>query len=101
MVEVKGCTDGSTGITLTCNEMLHALNKAEDWWLALVHVPKDGSISGKALEQMLSEDTIHQSTVTACEIRYVPRWFVHEPNFGSTGENFNITRLWDRGMAVH
>jgi len=99
IIEVKGFTDGSTDVTLTRNEMLHALNKGEHWRLALVHVPKDGSVSGAALEQMLADGALHAPIVAACEVRYVPRWFDRRPGFASTGENFNIGMLWEMGVT--
>ncbi len=44
-VEVKGRIEGSTTVTITKNEILHGLNKGEDYVLALVRVGADGGTS--------------------------------------------------------
>jgi hypothetical protein len=97
MIEVKGFTEGSTDITLTRNEMIHALNRRESWLLALVKTPRQGAVSGHALQRMVDAGAVDEATAAACQVRYVPLWFSHEPNFGSTGENFDIQTLWAQG----
>jgi hypothetical protein len=99
IIEVKGFTDGSTDFTLTANEMRHALNKRDDWLLALVHVPKDDTISGHVLQRSLDVGDIRQEIAARCQVRYVRCWLDHEPNFGSTGENFNVATFWARGFS--
>jgi hypothetical protein len=99
MVEVKGFTEGSDDVTLTANEIRHALNKRDQWLLALVRVPKDTAVSGLALQRGLDAGEIRRDVAARCEVRYVRCWMEHPPHFASTGEKFNIDALWTRGAA--
>ncbi|HXF63952.1 MAG TPA: DUF3883 domain-containing protein, partial [Caldilineaceae bacterium] len=99
VIEVKGFTGGADAITLTANELRHALNKRDVWLLALVHVPKADTISGHALQRALDAGEVRRDVADRCEVRYVRCWLDHEPNFASTGENFSIRTLWEQGSA--
>jgi superfamily II DNA or RNA helicase len=46
LIEVKGRAKGATTITLTKNEIMTALNKADQFWLAIVLVNEDDSVDG-------------------------------------------------------
>ncbi len=46
LIEVKGRAKGATTITLTKNEIIAALNKPEQFWLAIVLVNEDDSVDG-------------------------------------------------------
>jgi superfamily II DNA or RNA helicase len=46
LIEVKGRAKGATTITLTKNEIIAALNKPEQFWLAIVLVAEDDSVDG-------------------------------------------------------
>lgn len=46
LIEVKGRAKGATTITLTKNEIIAALNKPEQFWLAIVLVGEDDSVDG-------------------------------------------------------
>jgi len=46
LIEVKGRAKGATTITLTKNEIIAALNKPEQFWLAIVLVDEDDSVDG-------------------------------------------------------
>ena len=46
LIEVKGRAKGATVITLTKNEIIAALNKPEQFWLAIVLVNDDDSTEG-------------------------------------------------------
>jgi hypothetical protein len=73
-IEVKGRVAGATTVTVTKNEILTALNKPDDFILAI------GSVDG---------DTV--------EVRYV-RWpFQREPDFGVTSVNYDLGELLARG----
>ncbi len=74
-IEVKGRVAGADTITVTRNEILTALNKPEDFILALVVFQEDGS---------------HQ-------VRYVRRPFNREPDFGVTSVNYSFAELFARG----
>jgi SNF2 family DNA or RNA helicase len=69
-IEVKGRTKGATTITVTKNEILTALNKPDDYILAIVEV--DG-----------------ESTQTM----YLKRPFKYEPDFAATSVNYDIEDL--------
>jgi superfamily II DNA or RNA helicase len=74
-IEVKGRAVGAPTVTVTKNEILTALNKPEDFILALVEVEGD----------------------SASSIRYVMKPFQREPDFGVTSVNYGWGELWDRG----
>jgi superfamily II DNA or RNA helicase len=69
-IEVKGRAKGADTVTITKNEILTALNKPDDFILALVEVDGD-------------------STAT----RYVKRPFQREPDFGVTSVNYALKEL--------
>jgi hypothetical protein len=46
LIEVKGRAKGATTITLTKNEIIAALNKPDQFWLAIVLVNEDDSVDG-------------------------------------------------------
>lgn len=75
-VEVKGRAKGATTITVTQNEILTALNKPDDFILAVVEV--DG-----------------EST----QVTYIRRPFQMKPDFGVTSVNYDLRELLARGTA--
>jgi len=72
-IEVKGRARGATTVTITKNEILTALNKPEDFVLAVVEVDGD--------------------SVTP---RYIRRPFQREPDFAVTSVNYDLAELLDR-----
>jgi hypothetical protein len=76
LIEVKGRTEGATTVTVTKNEILTALNKPDDYVLALVTV--DGS---------------------ADEPRYLRQPFRREPDFDVTSVNYDLGELLGRSEA--
>jgi hypothetical protein len=46
LIEVKGRAKGATTLTLTKNEIIAALNKPDQFWLAIVLVDEDDSVDG-------------------------------------------------------
>ncbi|AWR88042.1 helicase-related protein [Meiothermus taiwanensis] len=78
-IEVKGRLDGAQTVTVTRNEILTALNKPEDFILALVVFQEDGS---------------HQ-------VRYLRRPFQREPDFGVTSVNYDFAELLARAEEPH
>jgi len=73
-IEVKGRMAGATTVTITKNEILAALNKPNDFVLAIAEV--DGDVA---------------------RLRYVRRPFQQEPDFAVTSVNYNLERLLFRG----
>lgn len=76
-IEVKGRVADARTVTITKNEILAALNKPDDFLLALVIV--DG------------EDT---------SVRYVREPFAREPDFGVTSINYDFDEMWNRGTEA-
>ena len=74
-IEVKGRIASADSITVTRNEVLTALNKPEDFILAIVRFEEDGR---------------H-------EVRYVREPFGREPDFGAVSVNYKLDELWARG----
>ena len=74
-IEVKGRMADADSITVTRNEVLTALNKPQDFILAIVAFQKDGG---------------H-------EVRYVREPFRREPDFGAVSVNYRLGELWGRG----
>jgi superfamily II DNA or RNA helicase len=75
-LEVKGRAEGAETVTVTKNEILTALNKPDDYVLAIVEV--DG---------------------VAHEPRYLRRPFRREPDFEVTSVNYDLTELLVRSEA--
>ncbi|WP_026733567.1 helicase-related protein [Fischerella sp. PCC 9605] len=78
-IEVKGRIAGADTVTVTKNEIITALNKPENFILALVQVPSAEEIDSN------------------CSIRYVRRPFQKEPDFAVTSVNYNLRELWQQG----
>ena len=75
-IEVKGRTADADSITVTRNEVLTALNKPEDFILAIARFHEDGG---------------H-------EVRYIREPFGSEPDFGAVSVNYRVGELWARGV---
>jgi hypothetical protein len=77
-IEVKGRAAGATTVTITKNEILTALNKPDDFILAVVEVGGD----------------------EARKPVYIRRPFQKEPDFGVTSVNYNLAELFSRAEAA-
>jgi hypothetical protein len=73
-IEVKGKAAGSTTVTVSKTQILTALNKPDDFILAIVEV---------------GGNTVH-------EPRYIRQPFQKEPDFGVTSVNYNLNELLSR-----
>ena len=73
-IEVKGRIKGAQTVTITKNEILTALNKPEQYILAIVEVDGDQP--------------------TPC---YIRQPFTREPDFGVTSVNYKLEDLLSRG----
>ncbi|UZX16389.1 helicase-related protein [Thermus sp. PS18] len=73
-IEVKGRVSGADTITVTRNEILTALNKPDDYILAIVEFLEEGSY----------------------RVHYIRRPFRREPDFGVTSVNYNLGELLTR-----
>lgn len=79
-IEVKGRVEGATTVTITKNEILAALNKPDDFILAVVKV------------------AFEQDQARAREINYIRKPFEREPDFAATSVNYNISDLFSKRM---
>ena len=73
-IEVKGRAKGATTVTVTKNEILTALNKPEQFILAIVEVDGDSA-----------------------SVCYVREPFTQEPDFAVTSVNYSISELVAHG----
>ncbi|MDZ8186888.1 MAG: helicase-related protein [Nostoc sp. ChiSLP02] len=78
-IEVKGRITGAKTVTVTKNEIITALNKPDNFILALVQVPLTAGLD--------SNDSI----------RYLQRPFHKEPDFAVTSVNYDWLELWQQG----
>lgn len=74
MLEVKGRAEGAKSVTVTRNEIVTAMNRPEDYILAIVEIAGDA----------------------AREPRYVRRPFGREPEFNVHSVNYDLTELLSR-----
>ncbi|MBD2075493.1 DUF3883 domain-containing protein [Phormidium sp. FACHB-592] len=96
-IEVKGRIEGAETVTVSKNEILTALNKPEDFVLALVQVPESKEFpEGDAFKVSASKGTYNVGD-DGCVVRYVQQPFQKEPDFGVTSVNYNWQELWERG----
>lgn len=95
-IEVKGRLLGAKTVTVTKNEILTALNKPEDFILALVLVPptEEGSNTDPYRLEEMAEP--YRKAQDGCRIYYVRRPFTKEPDFGVTSVNYNLSELMGR-----
>ena len=76
-IEVKGRASGADSVTVTSNEILTALNKPEDFILAIV--------------EFLAAD--------AHRVHYLRQPFQREPDFGASSVNYKLDELIARAGA--
>jgi len=97
-IEVKGRVIGAETVTVTKNEILTALNKPEDFILALVQVPQQPQFAEErnlAGNSLLEADKLKPGD---CHIHYIRHPFQKEPDFGVTSVNYTWKNLWQLGM---
>nr|RNJ67641.1 MAG: DUF3883 domain-containing protein [Leptolyngbya sp. IPPAS B-1204] len=96
-IEVKGRIEGAETVTVTKNEILAALNKPDNFILALVQVPADQNFpEGDAFKVKTTSGTYAVSGA-GCKVRYVQQPFQREPDFGASSVNYTWKELWNRG----
>jgi superfamily II DNA or RNA helicase len=96
-IEVKGRIAGADTVTVTKNEILTALNKPEDYILALVQVPHSQEFIPGDVSLVKPAQSSYQLKDHGCMIRYIQRPFQKEPDFDVTSVNYNWRKLWERG----
>ena len=93
-IEVKGRIAGAETVTITRNEILTALNKPNDWLLALVEVPPAPDFEEPLI---VGEEQEPYGAAAGCVVKYVRYPFTREPDFGATSVNYSWHELWQRG----
>ncbi|NWJ47054.1 MAG: DUF3883 domain-containing protein [Chloroflexi bacterium] len=97
-IEVKGRIAGAETVTVSKNEILAALNKPEDFILALAQVPQDAEFNeGDAYR--IAESRGNYSPANGCVVRYVKQPFNEKPDFSAVSVNYDWQKLWERGTA--
>ena len=81
-IEVKGRIEGAETVTVTKNEIITALNKPENYILAVVEVSSS--------EEFTEGD--------ASNVYYLRQPFQKEPDFGVTSVNYNLKELKERSQ---
>ena len=95
-IEVKGRLRGAKTVTVTKNEILTALNKPDDFILAIVLVPPSDESPSADPWQIRDPAEKYGTTQDGCRVYYVRRPFTKEPDFGVTSVNYNLSELMDR-----
>jgi hypothetical protein len=97
-IEVKGRIQGADTVTVSRNEILTALNKPEEWVLALVEVPLLEE-TPRDVADGFREPGPDYATMKAPRVRYVRQPFTREPDFHAVSINFDWRKLWRIGAS--
>lgn len=92
-IEVKGRIAGAKTVTVSKNEILTALNKPEDFILALVEVPPTDTFQDADPWKVSETNTPYANLYNGCKVFYIRKPFVSEPDFGVTSVNYDIKEL--------
>jgi SNF2 family DNA or RNA helicase len=95
-IEVKGRIEGAETVTVTKNEILAALNKPDNFILALVQVPADQNFPEGDAFAVRESGGDHQVQGKGCILRYVREPF-QQPDFRSCSVNYSWKDLWNDG----
>ncbi|UZQ52974.1 helicase-related protein [Trichothermofontia sichuanensis B231] len=95
-IEVKGRIEGAE-VTVTKNEILTALNKPDNFILALVQVPVDQNFLEGDVFRVKASSGTYAMPGEGCMVRYVRQPFQREPDFGASSVNYEWQELWERG----
>jgi superfamily II DNA or RNA helicase len=95
-LEVKGRIAGADTVTITRNEILTALNRPDNWILALVEVPREEEMPDTDAFVVGEPDSGYE-TSRRIKLRYVHEPPFREPGFAETSVNFKWDELWTLG----
>jgi len=95
-IEVKGRLQGAKTVTMTKNEILTALNKPDDFILAIVLVPPSDEGPRADPWEIGDPAAKYGTTRDGCRIYYIRRPFTKEPDFGVTSVNYDLSELLER-----
>lgn len=96
-IEVKGRVEGADTVTVTKNEILVALNKPEDFLLALVSVSQSEELRESGTSKVREAPATCKEQ--KYEIRYIWHPFHKEPDFDVSSVNYKWEELWAKGLA--
>lgn len=96
-IEVKGRIADALTVTVTKNEIITALNKPEDFILALVQVPKSEEFTEGDVWKVRASQGTYKVREHDCVIRSLRRPFHKEPDFAVTSVNYHWRELWQQG----
>ena len=96
-IEVKGRIEGAETVTVTKNEILAALNKPDNFILALVQVPADQNFPEGDAFRVRESGGDYQVQGKGCILRYVKQPF-QPPDFRSCSVNYSWKDLWNDGI---
>ncbi|RLB37418.1 MAG: RNA helicase [Deltaproteobacteria bacterium] len=92
-IEVKGRLEGAKTVTITKNEILTALNKPDDFILAVVLVPPSDT-APKADPWKIEDPARNYGNMKEkCQVYYIRKPFTREPDFGVTSVNYDLGEL--------
>jgi hypothetical protein len=92
-IEVKGRLQDAKTVTVTKNEILTALNKPDDFILAIVLVPPAEESPSVDPWQIGEPAERYGITQDGCQVYYVREPFSREPDFGVTSVNYDLKDL--------
>ncbi|MFQ3585110.1 MAG: helicase-related protein, partial [Cyanobacteriota bacterium] len=95
-IEVKGRIEGAETVTVTKNEILTALNKPDNFILALVQVPTDQHFPEGDAFAVRESGGDYQVQSKGCILRYVKEPF-QQPDFRACSVNYSWKDLWNDG----
>ena len=99
-LEVKGRIEGADTVTVTKNEILTALNKEDNYILALVQVPADENFSDRDAFAVREATGHYQVAGESCVVCYVEKPFQREPDWGASSVNYSWKEMWKRGTKI-
>lgn len=99
-LEVKGRIEGADTVTVTKNEILTALNKEDNFILALVQVPADENFSDRDAFAVREATGHYQVAGESCVVCYVEKPFQREPDWGASSVNYSWKEMWKRGTKI-
>ena len=92
-IEVKGRIAGAATVTVSKNEILTALNKPDDFILALVEVPPSSAFQDADPWEVGETMKRYGDVYNGCKVCYVRKPFTKEPDFGVTSVNYALSEL--------
>jgi len=98
-IEVKGRLQGAKTVTVTKNEILTALNKPDDFILAIVLVPPTEESPSADPWQIGDPAAKYGISQDGCRIYYVRKPFTKEPDFGVTSVNYHLDELLAKAQS--